>query len=375
MSSLRFRSHDASPCTSGEVLLQATLWLMGFGQSVPVLDAPGLNRFVRHHGVAGLLDGARLTNFDQQRATTLAAEQRRIALRALQLGTTLKKLVHAFAERGLHPLTLKGPALAIQAHGTLSARGGVDLDIFLDQEQWPTGLEVLQQQGYTLASGQRLPLPRGTHELVLVHPDRPRVELHRRLLRHQHLLTNTLGIARDINLQGTPIASLDPMHALPYLIAHANQHCFRRLIWLMDIHALLQHPDLDMQQAAELIRRTGTRAMLDTCLTLLQVLFDTPVPAPLHQVRRPCRASRAMVALALQAIRKTQSDDEVAACQGPIKRVLLDIALQDSLNGRYQALSGWLSPTDKDIRWLELPPMLAFLYPFVRFYRLIIRSR
>lgn len=366
-------AHPEPP--SGDDLLKFTLWLMGFGESGMPNIPPSSEAFVRHHGVGGLLNRARLENFDLSYATALNQEQRRIAMRSLQLGATLKTLITAFAARGLKPLALKGPSLALQAHGSLSARGGLDLDLLLDEALWPQALEVLHHLGYSVAPDQRLPLPLGTHELVLLHHTRPRVELHRRLLRQQHLVQHTHEMACDIDLQGTPVAGLHPVHALPYLIAHANQHCFRRLIWLIDIHALLQRPDLDPVEAARQIRLSGTRAMLDTCLTLLERFFGTQVASPLQQIRRPCRASKAMVELATTAIRNSLSDDEVAARLGPLKRVTLDIALQDSPKGRWKALTGWLSPTGKDSNWVILPPLLAFLYPAVRLYRLVIRSR
>ncbi|SHM56616.1 Uncharacterised nucleotidyltransferase [Pseudomonas asturiensis] len=364
---------------SGDDLLQFTLWLMGFGPSdmpnTPPSASASASAFVRHHGIAGLLVSTRIDALDLPNSIALNNEQRRIALRSLQLGGTLKTLVAAFAARDLKPLALKGPVLALQAHGSLGARGGVDLDLMLDELKWPQALEVLHDLGYTLAPDQHLPLPAGTHELVLLHRTRPRVELHRRLLRQRHLLQHTDAMACDIDLQGTPVASLKPMHALAYLIAHANQHCFRRLIWLIDIHALLQRPDFDAAEAARQIKLSGTRAMLDACLTLLERFFGTQVASPLQQMRRPCRASKAMVDLATVAICNSLSDNEVAARLGPLKRVMLDVALQDTPKGRWNALAGWLSPTGKDSNWVILPRLLAFLYPAVRLYRLVMRSR
>lgn len=360
---------------SGDDLLQFTLWLMGFGQSDMPHIPPSVEAFVRHHGIAGLFDSTRLGAVDPPRSEALSHEQRRIALRSLQLGATLKTLVAAFTVRGLKPLALKGPVLALQAHGSLSTRGGVDLDLLLAEDQWPQALEVLYQLDYIVAPDQRLPLPAGTHELVLLHRTRPRVELHRRLLRQRHLLQHTTKMACDVDLQGTAVSGLDPVYALPYLIAHANQHCFRRLIWLVDIHALLQRHDFDAEQAARQIRLSGTCAMLDACLTLLERFFGTQVASPLEQVRRPCRASNAMVELATVAICHSLSDEEVAARLGPLKRVTLDIALQDSPKRRWHALTGWLTPTGKDSNWVTLPPLLAFLYPAVRLYRLVMRSR
>lgn len=360
---------------SSEALLHATLWLMGFGHRVEAVSSSFLCAFIRHHGIAGLLQPERVASLGKGHAISLTSEHKQIVLRGLMLGAALKLLVTALTARGLKPLALKGPALALQAHGNLGARGGVDLDILLSEDQWPTALEVLQEYGYGVASGQQFPLPKATHELSLVHRQQPRVELHRRLLRHQHLLSAKACIAQTIDLQGTTISCLTPTYAVPYLIAHANQHCFRRLIWLIDIYALLQRADLDMDEVAVQIRRTGTCAMLDTCLTLLSALFGLQAAAPLQEVRRPCWASRAMAALAMDAIRESLSDDQVAMRQGFFRRVTMDISLQDTFHAKWQALLGWLSPTAKDSDWVRLPQKLTFLYPFIRLSRLAMRRR
>ncbi len=368
------RPHDGDARSGGE-LISATLWLMGFDHPFVSTAAPALCQFIRHHGVAGLLQPDRVQTLAPVYVAVLNDERQRIAMRALALGAGLKRLIVAFATQGLQPLALKGPTLAMQAYGNLGARGGVDLDVLLQAEQWPEALGILQDLGYHIAPGQQWPLPDATHELVLAHAQQPRIELHRRLLRHPHLFRAPQRMTQVVDLHGTEVTCLAPAYALPYLIAHANQHCFRRLIWLMDIYALLQHADLDLELLATQLKRSGTCAMLDTCLSLLTLLFGLQVPAPLQQVRRPCRASREMVELALDALRGSLSDDQVALGQGLFKRVRLDISLQDTLSARWQALLGWLSPTAKDSQWLALPRWLAFLYPLVRLSRLALRQR
>ena len=373
ISAAELSGHGANP--GNDTLMRATLWLMGFTCAVEAPPIPALCQFVRHHGVGGLLQTDRVQALAPAYGVALLAERRHIAFRGLALGAALKRVVAALAAHGLQPLALKGPALAVQAHGDLGARGGVDLDVLLDTVHWPKALEVLNSLGYRMAPEQQWPLPNATHELVLTHPEQPRIELHRRLLRHQHLLRTGEQATQVIDLQGTAVTCLAPAYALPYLIAHANQHCFRRLIWLMDIYALLQRTDLDVQQLAVQLKRTGTCAMLDTCLTLLSMLFGLQAPAAVQQVRRPCRASRRMVEVALQGIRESLSDDQVAMRQGLLRRVRMDVALQDTLLARWQALLGWLSPTAKDSQWLALPKPLAFLYPLIRLSRLVMRRR
>lgn len=364
-------SPTASPRLSPA--LQQTLWALGFTTADAALPTAQLTAFVRHHGVAGLLDSQRLAALDEASRQALARERRQIALRALQLGGALKRLCDALQAQGLEPLALKGPALALQAHGTLAARGGVDLDIFIEQMHWPRTLQALRELGYQPAAGQSLPLARGTHELVLQHSQgQPRVELHRRLLRHHSSLQ---GNYTSVDLLDTKVSCLTPASALPYLVAHANQHCFRRLIWLLDIHALLLHPQLDAQAAADQFVNSGTCGSLDACLNLLTRLFDSPIPAELQAVRRPCRASRSLTALALEAIEQSWSDDQVVTQQGLQSRVMLDLLLRDHWQLRWRALRDWLSPTATDHHWLQLPNSLRLLYPLVRLYRLIARSR
>ncbi|WAC46089.1 nucleotidyltransferase family protein [Pseudomonas sp. SL4(2022)] len=373
-------NHDATQAerrdsSSDNALLSATLWLMGFEHEFSAPCVVRLSAFIRHHGVAGLLDQARADALGIGYSAPLMLERRAIALRALSLGATLRRLTLALAACGLQPLALKGPALALQAHGQLCARGGVDLDILLGEDQWPEALRVFNEQGYSVAAGQQLPLPKAHHELVLTHAGGlPRVELHRRLLRNQYLLPAEICMTQQVDLQGVSLSTLAPIHALPYLIAHASQHSFRKLVWLLDIHALLQRADLDAEQLAAEIRRTGTRAMLDACLTLLSVLFGAQVAAPLQHVRRPCRASRAMVQAALDGLREALTDDQVATRQGIFKRMLIDIAMQDNVLAKWHALKGWLSPTTKDSGWVILPQKLSFLYPIIRLARLVTRQ-
>ena len=81
-------AHDVAPpeLPSGDDLLEFTLWLMGFGQSDMPYIPPSAAAFVRHHGIAGLLDSTRLGTVDPPHSYALSDEQRRIALRSLQLG-------------------------------------------------------------------------------------------------------------------------------------------------------------------------------------------------------------------------------------------------------------------------------------------------
>lgn len=355
-------------------LLRQTLWLMGGNEHVDGGEPGALAHFVGHHGVAGLLQPARLQALDAPSRQSLALEQRTLALRALQLGGALRRLVPLLERAGVDVLPLKGPTLAVQAYGSMTARGGVDLDLLVAEAHWPRALAVLRQEGYAPADERCLPLPEGTHELVLRHSGAlPALELHRRLLRRRHAARAFEQQTHTVDLQGVALRALHPTSAFPYLVAHASQHCFRRLIWLADLEALLRREDLDHAALARQFQRSASRGVLDTCLALLEALFGAEIQGPLAQARRACPASRHMTDTALQALTECLTDAQVAERQGRARRVMIDIGLQDDFPARWQALLDWLAPTGRDSRWLRLPAALSPLYPLVRFARLVTR--
>lgn len=358
-------------------LLGQSLWLLGFAGEPVLAPAPGLEAFVRHHGVAALLDAGRLAQLPEERAASLKTEQKRVVLRALKLTGALRQLSRRLSAANIDYLALKGPALARQVHGDCAARAAIDLDILVRPEHWPAALEVLAGLGY-LTPERPAALPSGTHELLLRHPDGlPCVELHRRLLRRRHALLGDdwSRPGASVDLQGQAVATLAPAIGLPYLAAHAGQHLFRRLIWLLDILALLRLPGFDAAQAARIARQADLEGPLGVCLALLERLFGFVPPAELAALTKLGRAQEIMFEQALLALQGCHSDAQVAQSLGMARRVWLDLCLQRTLAGRLQSLCDWFSPTGKDLAWVRLPRAAAFLYPLVRLARLVSRER
>jgi len=119
-------------------------------QGLPARDL--VEAAVRHrvtgvlHAHAETLDlGAR---FGSELVTCLAqvhdADSRGVTVQALEL----HRILAAFADRGVHALVLKGPALAVQSAGYAEARGVGDLDLFVAPGSVELAREVLVAQGW-----------------------------------------------------------------------------------------------------------------------------------------------------------------------------------------------------------------------------------
>jgi hypothetical protein len=91
------------------------------------------------------------------------------------------QLASALADRGIASLPLKGTTLAEAAHGDLGARMSADIDLLVAPERLDAAMQELTALGWR--EGSHAPPAGGLPQLhrVLVHEDRPPVELHWRV--------------------------------------------------------------------------------------------------------------------------------------------------------------------------------------------------
>jgi hypothetical protein len=108
------------------------------------------------------------------------AARRHARAHGLAVEWALRRTVSMLAERGIPALPLKGPTLALAAHGDLGLRETTDVDLLVPRQRLDDALGLL------LADGYQTPPERahdGLPELhwSVRHPRRPRVELHWRV--------------------------------------------------------------------------------------------------------------------------------------------------------------------------------------------------
>jgi hypothetical protein len=144
------------------------------------------------------------------------------------------------AARGLKPVVLKGRLLAVQVWPRAAFRPPGDLDLLLERQAVDEAIESLGALGYVAVPTSPHPEISG---VTLHHPDgrHTTVDLHWRPFRSVGRGIDPdrlLRRARPTVLEGHDVRSLDDADRLLYLMVHAAKHGFRRLTWLLDLHAV-----------------------------------------------------------------------------------------------------------------------------------------
>ncbi len=264
------------------------------------------------HGVAGVLMQRIADTGISLPAKPREAIEQRLAVDRLwhrHMTGDLRQVLQAFAEDGLHTVTLKGPVLSERLYPRAALRASGDLDLLVRPADMAQARETLIRIGYSPRPGAPL-----LHASVFDHSGGGNVDLHYRAsdgfattLEAENLVTRS--IPYDTADAGRAWI-LAPEDEFLYLAVHAARHRFLRLRWLYDLHLFAQHhPDLAWETIA--IRAKAhhvQRAVSTTCEALERLLPETlPEAAKAHLRQEPVRSRIVMAVASLSAV----ADDSV----------------------------------------------------------------
>lgn len=221
----------------------------------------------------------------------LAAMGREFAQNALRnrlLTAELVKLMGRLEEHGVEALTLKGPTLALAAHGDIALRQFGDLDILVSERAFPAVVEVLETEGYRprrFRKGKKRSERFFDLEDEFMKPGSiALLDVHRTLLPrflgsfpcYDELLRSSV----TINLIGTDVRTLAPAELLLFLCVHGAKHGWKLLSWVCDIAGLLRSDrgQIDWNYVSDLASRFGYRRALSLGLLLAEDMLYAAVP-------------------------------------------------------------------------------------------------
>lgn len=232
-----------------------------------VEDWDSLAELAERNGLAGILwrelqrAGASAPASATRRFEEFVTLQR---LRQPRLDRWLEEAIGAVANAGVPCALLKGPFLGERLYGEAALRPSVDLDLLVAVDGLDRAIVALGDAGWRVQEGTSARWHRRHHHhLLLVRPGATDVELHFRA----HVgfggalpAEDLLDRASSSEFLGKPVRLLAPEDEVLYLAVHAAGHGLGRLLWLVDLKALLAlHPGLDWDGVMARARACGLR--------------------------------------------------------------------------------------------------------------------
>ena len=160
----------------------------------------------------------------------VAEVERAAAIEGFFWSAELKSVLHAFAERGIPVVPLKGPSLAGRVYGNAALRPSRDLDLLVARADWARAEAALEGMGFVAGEtdDHHRPWSRQTTKLEL-HFDAENP------LAFDFRVADALERARPAEFRGELCRLLAPEDELLYLCLHAARHRYERLSFALDL--------------------------------------------------------------------------------------------------------------------------------------------
>ncbi|QTF91365.1 nucleotidyltransferase family protein [Halomonas sp. BM-2019] len=279
-------------------------------------------------------------------------------------------------------LFFKGPALAARYYDDPAMRTCRDIDLLVPRHRCIELLEVALQHGYRpldpealLPDRQSLAFALQAKAVVtLVSPSGVCIEVH-------HDFDRGAGIYRtEAILEGrvahragdTLLYAMPTSELFVYICLHHTRHYWSHLHWLVDLDAILRHPDFDAAAAYACAERRGLASTFEACLEFYQALAT---PEPEHSPHLGPR-SRELLEACFATLQGGLEAELALRSRRPGRE--FGFAWQTTPTYRWASrVREWVSPLRPgyiDYRFLPLPPRWQWLYYAIRPYRALAKS-
>ena len=305
---------------------------------------------------------------------------RRSLRETLLLTRELVNVVDLLASESIRALPFKGPALSLEAYGSLAFRSFDDLDILVRRSDVWRAREALRSAGYQpkleLNPAREADYLNAYDEFLLRGADgTPLIELHWAFVPVQFGFT--LGFdecwpaRRQLTLANRAIPSLDAQDLLLVLSVHGAKHGWAYLGLITDVAWLLDRHRMPWETLIERARAMGILRMLLVPVKLASDVFGV---APDPVAARAIAADPEVGRLAAEIIEgvfelngRKHHDERLIVQSGR-----LHMRMRERLGDRVRyCVRLTTRPGVEDWQAVDLPAWLSFLYPILRPPRLV----
>jgi hypothetical protein len=205
--------------------------------------------------------------------------------RNARIGRQVEPLFREVRSSGLKVVLTKGLRLALTAYPDMALRPFWDVDLFASSSDWPALEKILSSQGF-----EETPSPESGRGGAASRPAWIYSPYFRRgdLVLEFHF--NALGLhfpvrpapeigmlPATLTVGGTEVLVFSPEHELCYLCLHAQQHSYRKLIWLTDLGQLAARKEIFWDKVAEICKAFKIQAPVYYGLALVNRLWPETI--------------------------------------------------------------------------------------------------
>lgn len=322
--------------------------------------------------------------------------QNKYSMESIQRLQALAQANAALADAGIRMISMKGPLLAMEAYGDPSLRTSRDLDVMVPEADLRRAGEVLTELGYAPEENlfHKTPLRRKFYNIIELEKhevytrDDVVLELHWKGDYQSEDSFDTLWDRRqEQTLLGRPIASMGDDDRYPALIVHAAEHGFHRLRWLLDLYELQKKPGFSWERLHGQMSRQGLGVLL---LETLIVMYRLDLPGLQNLAWEGFRLSRRedgiLVTASENLCEEMNRAWELSEAAYPLWQE--EIKWGDDRQRSYdrllpvsmfrkslaQRLLSVLGPSTHELKLIDLPDWLFWLYFLIRPFSLLWRK-
>lgn len=248
------------------------------------------------HGLAPLLwrHTEQISGLPDAVTTHLATYFANNTRRNLALASTLFSILDVLSAAGITAVPYKGPALSDSLYGHLGYRECADVDVLVPAKDAIRAKRGLQSAGFAevfpATDAQDASRVRAGEAFEFIAENGTLVELQWQAL--PRAWSADIGESHWTRLQprqfaGRTVQTFAPEDLLLTLALHGAKHAWQRLIWIADIHEILQSsaglqpgnvPTLDLHELLSRANASGTRRCVLLAVKLAHMLLGTTVP-------------------------------------------------------------------------------------------------
>jgi len=308
---------------------------------------------------------------------TLKRRYLSIVAHNVRITATLSGLQRLLKTHGIDVAPIKGPALAILAHGNVGMRQFEDLDLLVRPRDLMRTVHVLEEAGYAVR-GLPVHANRGRYAASLqdwsMHKEIGRVQLDLKPV----LIWQTLSTPQSTEFMlesrellstgnGNDLLAPGPEAMLLAVCVDGTCDMWGKLAAVVDVAALMVNsPGADWRALLEVAARLGHERSLLVGACVAEALLGGPLPPDIRDAAEADAVARRLAAEAVASLRDAPGNEASVS-----RRCLFAFRTRKGMRDRCRYVSRLLFvPNATELRLVALPKGLYFAYALFRPLRL-----